>query len=391
MGKEIKKYRFKNFPFTDINEIYYVNGKVNERVDDIIKQFDYNNDETSANSSCDFRSKIYETNGRVFWDIPYLIAGLVFNDDNKDRDLPLNILCNRYDNSYLLEYLEDHSQKDNIGPALIYRDNEDIIKNNDDGIVTMHAIDISDLNGWLDLFDILLNIEPIHAKKIQEVLSFKNLLNFADQPLLDYAYGSGRVSVKNYSLSPDEIEFIYSLDDKIREKISKSKDKAGFYAKLIQGLEKYKPRMSLEIHKDYSIHLPECDNEELKLSPVLKSFYFLYLRHPEGIRYEDLCFFQTELTRIYSKILGHVLSPEESKSIKRYTEERKMTDQARSKIKAKLRTKLKKENYEPFIIEGKRGDQMKIVLAKDSIKWDCQDIESIPLDKPRLKKHEKFN
>ena len=60
------------------------------------------------------------------------------------------------------------------------------------------------------------------------------------------------------------------------------------------------------IHIDESnrIFLPGFENIEIKLTPLEKTLYFLYLKHPEGIAISYLTDFKEEMYSIYTKISG---------------------------------------------------------------------------------------
>lgn len=58
----------------------------------------------------------------------------------------------------------------------------------------------------------------------------------------------------------------------------------------------------LLITKDYRILLIDYNNLEIKMSPLPKAIYFLFLRHPEGIMFKELPDYKYELRDIYLKI-----------------------------------------------------------------------------------------
>ena len=62
----------------------------------------------------------------------------------------------------------------------------------------------------------------------------------------------------------------------------------------------------LLITADYRFFLIDYDNKEVELQPVHKAVYLLFLAHPEGIEFKNLCDYREELTRYYlatSKLL----------------------------------------------------------------------------------------
>lgn len=55
----------------------------------------------------------------------------------------------------------------------------------------------------------------------------------------------------------------------------------------------------LVITEDYRIILPDYNNMEIKMEPLPKAIYLLFLNHPEGIRFKDLPNYRDELAKIY--------------------------------------------------------------------------------------------
>ena len=56
------------------------------------------------------------------------------------------------------------------------------------------------------------------------------------------------------------------------------------------------------VNEKYKIHLPLYENLELKMEPMLRLVYILFLHHPEGIRLKEISNYKLELESIYSKI-----------------------------------------------------------------------------------------
>lgn len=54
--------------------------------------------------------------------------------------------------------------------------------------------------------------------------------------------------------------------------------------------------------EDYKIILPDYNNMEIKMEPLPKAVYMLFLSHPEGIRFKDLPCYREELARMYLNV-----------------------------------------------------------------------------------------
>lgn len=59
----------------------------------------------------------------------------------------------------------------------------------------------------------------------------------------------------------------------------------------------------LEIDKDLHLHLTQYKNAEIKLHPLSKALYILFLRHPEGIELRNIDQHRDELEQIYDIIM----------------------------------------------------------------------------------------
>ncbi|MDE7451941.1 MAG: hypothetical protein K2M52_01260 [Paramuribaculum sp.] len=58
----------------------------------------------------------------------------------------------------------------------------------------------------------------------------------------------------------------------------------------------------IKVTRDYRIILPELNNTELRMSPLAKTVYLLFLCHPEGIRLKDIADYHKQLRKIYALI-----------------------------------------------------------------------------------------
>lgn len=59
-----------------------------------------------------------------------------------------------------------------------------------------------------------------------------------------------------------------------------------------------KPLSRIAVTKGYKILLPDY-KKEIKLEPLHKAIYLLFLRHPEGIRFKEISDYKDELADIY--------------------------------------------------------------------------------------------
>lgn len=58
----------------------------------------------------------------------------------------------------------------------------------------------------------------------------------------------------------------------------------------------------ITISEDNRVVLTDFDNMEIKLKPLTRAIYIMFLRHPEGIRLKELSLYQNELEQLYADI-----------------------------------------------------------------------------------------
>ena len=56
------------------------------------------------------------------------------------------------------------------------------------------------------------------------------------------------------------------------------------------------------VNRDYRIFLPKRNGQELKLRPLVKTVFLLFLRHPEGILLKSVGEYRAEMESLYSKV-----------------------------------------------------------------------------------------
>ena len=118
-----------------------------------------------------------------------------------------------------------------------------------------------------------------------------------------FRIGGGWKGEKPAGVSQADWDFdkITRLQDEIRERVEQLRTH-GVDEAIIMALFKDKPKLSrLQVTEDYRILLPDYDIE-IKMAPLNKAVYLLFLRHPEGIVFKNMIDYRSELIGIYNKI-----------------------------------------------------------------------------------------
>ena len=138
----------------------------------------------------------------------------------------------------------------------------------------------------------------------------------------------------------------------------------------------FKPTQELShIHVRYGrIFLPDYNNLEIKMHPLSKAIYLLYLRHPEGIMFSYLPDYREELLHLYELISGRDNREDIRKSIDDVTDPtRNSINEKCSRIKQAFLREFDDSIARNYYITGERGEAKKILLPRDMVTWDMPD------------------
>lgn len=139
-----------------------------------------------------------------------------------------------------------------------------------------------------------------------------------------------------------------------------------------RGLFKTKAQLSrLVVTKDYRILLPDYNDIEVKMEPLVKAVYLLFLRHPEGIVFKGLTDYRVELLDIYKALKPMGLGKRTIQSIEDVTNP--LLNSINEKC-ARIRSAFVKEFDEGlaknYFVTGERGEAKKISLPRDLVIWE---------------------
>lgn len=124
----------------------------------------------------------------------------------------------------------------------------------------------------------------------------------------------------------------------------------------------------LLVTKDYRLFFGD-DKLEVKMRPICKAVYLLFLRHPEGIRFKELPDYREELAEIYH-------------SMKKRTQAKKKVDRSIMDVTdplnhsiiekcARIKQVFKQiTSHEEYVITGQKGEVKRITLDRDLVEWE---------------------
>ncbi|MBR1727631.1 MAG: hypothetical protein IJ724_13510 [Muribaculaceae bacterium] len=122
---------------------------------------------------------------------------------------------------------------------------------------------------------------------------------------------------------------------------------------------------------DWRIILPDFDNMEIEMRPLVKAVYLLFLCHPEGIRFKDLPDHRGELMRIYQMVRGGELTDKARQSIVDVTDPTKNSiNEKCARIREAFLLKMEESLADYYIVDGYRAKPKTIAMADKYVDWE---------------------
>ena len=168
---------------------------------------------------------------------------------------------------------------------------------------------------------------------------------------------------------------VYLIGKEIRDRIAQlqSKGLTTLAIRKLIGDESDKPG-KLYINKHNKVYLTDYGNKEIKMEPLQKAVFFLFLRHPEGIFFKDLGDYRDELGRIYKEITGRDDSEAIERSINRLTDplDNSINEKC-ARIKNAFVSEFREEVAQWYFIDGTKGEKKTIKLPRELVTWEIKD------------------
>lgn len=166
-------------------------------------------------------------------------------------------------------------------------------------------------------------------------------------------------------------ENIEDLMEEVRERIRKLRQR-GIAEYLLEQLIHPDNRLSrMVITKDYRILLPDYNNLEIKMEPLAKAVYLLFLKHPEGILFKCLPDYRKELAEIYVNLRPAGLTDKALQSIEDVTNPLlNSINEKCARIRGAFLGEFDDYMAKHYYINGRRGEAKKISLPRDLVVWE---------------------
>jgi len=161
------------------------------------------------------------------------------------------------------------------------------------------------------------------------------------------------------------------LLEEVKEKVRKLKAYGINDAEIVAAMNEEEVFPQLVVTKDYKVVLADGANTEVKMEPLVKAVYLLFLAHPEGILFKRLPDYREELTRLYVKLRPTGLTDRVLRSIEDVTNPvLNSINEKCARIRGAFVGQFDDHIARHYYIDGLRGEPKKITLPRDLVIWE---------------------
>lgn len=268
-------------------------------------------------------------------------------------------------NDFLLQYLEHPRDRGHIKHGFIRT--EDIHRGGDGKDKAINRFYPLSSNSTEPIADQLHRIgKQISAEKSQQ----KRLLERHVDSWDDWGDGADNGADDHFNSQIGE-ENTDDLIEEVKERIAKLRQR-GISQYILEQLIHPDDRLSrLVITKDYRILLPDYNDMEIRMEPLVKAVYLLFLNHPEGIMFKCLPDYRQELAQIYVKLKPYGMSDRVLQSIEDVTNPLlNSINEKCARIRGAFLGQFDDHMARHYYIDGLRGEAKKIALPRNLVVWE---------------------
>ena len=263
-------------------------------------------------------------------------------------------------NDFLLQYLEHDSDRDQIKHGFIRTEN--VYRDNDGNDKVINRFYPLSTNTSESIGDQLHRIgKQIFEEKNQQRRYLESIDDWGES-------ADNTVYNTEQKCHNDDTD---DLLEEVREKIAKLRQR-GISQYILEQLIQAEDKLSrIVVTKDYRVVLPDYHDMEIKMEPLVKAVYLLFLRHPEGIIFKNLPDYRGELTKIYSEVRPWGLSDRALQSIEDVTNPLlNSINEKCARIRGAFVSQFDDQLARNYYIDGKRGEAKKITLPRELVVWE---------------------
>ena len=163
------------------------------------------------------------------------------------------------------------------------------------------------------------------------------------------------------------------LLDEVKEKVRKLKAYGVDNDEIVAAMNEEVLFPQLVVTEDYRVVLADVAETEVKMEPLVKAVYLLFLSHPEGIVLKCLPDYRKELTQLYLQLRPYGMTDRVMQSIEDVTNPTlNSINEKCARIRRLFSEILPKSVARYYAISGKRGEAKKIDLMRANVVWKCK-------------------
>ena len=195
---------------------------------------------------------------------------------------------------------------------------------------------------------------------------------YTQKPELQKPNSCKRASPKVGVLVSRDPDALDKRTEQILAEIRRLQDKYGVSIEDIEVILGYTVQLSpLSITHSGRMFLCDYDNVEVKMPDISKALYFLFLRHPEGLRYKEVADHTSELLQIYQRLTSRDDQEEIERSINLLTAPfGNALNVNASRIKTAFKNVVSDRIARFYYLNGSAGDKKKVPLDRDLVIWE---------------------
>lgn len=268
-------------------------------------------------------------------------------------------------NNFLLQYLEHPIERGRIKHGFIRT--EDIHRGSDGKDKAINRFYPLSSNSGEPIADQLHKIgKQISVEKSQK----QRLLESTERSWDEWGEPVGGGADDHFNSQLEE-ENTDDLIEDVKERIAKLRQR-GISQYILEQLIYPDDRLSrLVITKDYRLLLPDYNDMEIKMEPLVKAVFLLFLNHPEGILFKHLPDYREELAKIYNKVKPLGLTDRALQSIEDVTNPLlNSINEKCARIRGAFVGQFDDHMARHYYIDGLRGEAKKISLPRELVVWE---------------------
>ena len=163
------------------------------------------------------------------------------------------------------------------------------------------------------------------------------------------------------------------LLDEVKEKVRKLKAYGVGDAEIVAAMNEEELFPQLIVTEDYKVVLADGADTEVKMEPLVKAVYLLFLSHPEGIVLKCLPDYRKELAQLYLLLRPYGMTDRVMRSIEDVTNPMlNSINEKCARIRKLFSEVLPKSVARYYSISGMRGEAKKIDLVRANVVWKCK-------------------